>query len=158
MAIANMRKGVAEGWFSLGSSSSARCRKYKHDRRRSEVESVLSTDRAHARPLLGEADRVRLTRAYTEAIEQRIVPSYRRLLAYLKDDYLAKTRSTIALSDLPGGNAWYDHLVKTQTTTDLAPDQIFQLGQDEIARIKMEMERLRERQRLCRSLAEFPVI
>ncbi len=88
-------------------------------------------------------ERARLTRAYTEAVEQQIVPTYRLLLAFLKEDYLGKTRSTAALSALPDGNAWYEHLVTTQTTTDLTPDQIFQLGMAEVARIKKEMEQLR---------------
>jgi uncharacterized protein (DUF885 family) len=101
------------------------------------------------------ADRARLTREYTEAIQQRMVPTYRLLLAFLKDDYLGKTRSTTALSTLPDGNAWYEHLVKTQTTTDLTPDQIFQLGMAEVARIKREMEQLRATHGFSGNLKEF---
>ena len=101
------------------------------------------------------AERARLTRAYTQAIEQHVVPTYGRLLAFLKDDYLGKTRSTTALSALPDGNAWYEHLVKTQTTTDLSPDEIFQLGMEEIARIRKEMERLRDYHGFRGSLKEL---
>src|SRR4030095_10651882 len=84
-----------------------------------------------------------------------MVPTYRLLLAFLKDDYLGKTRSTTALSTLPDGNAWYEHLVKTQTTTDLTPDQIFQLGMAEVARIKREMEQLRATHGFSGNLKEF---
>jgi uncharacterized protein (DUF885 family) len=154
-AIANMRKGVAEGLVQP---------RVVIERALPQLQAMIVEDPKASlfyQPILrmpshfDVADRASLTRAYTEAIEQRIVPSYRRLLAYLKDEYLAKARSTIALSDLPGGNAWYAHLVKTQTTTDLTPEQIFQLGQDEIARIKKEMERLRDQHGFSGTLAEF---
>ena len=102
-----------------------------------------------------EVDRNRLTRAYTEAIEQRIVPAYRRLVSFLEGEYLDKTRSTVALSDLPDGKAWYEYLVRTQTTTDLTPEEIFQLGMSEIARIKKEMERMREEKNFTGSLSDF---
>lgn len=154
-AISNMQKGVEQGLVQP---------RVVIERALPQIQAMIVADPQSSlfyQPIVrmpgqfSEADRARLTRAYTEAIEQRIVPPYRRLLEYLKDKYLAKTRSTIALSDLPGGNAWYDHLVKTQTTTDLTPDQIFQLGQDEIARINKEMERLRDRHGFAGSLAEF---
>ena len=102
-----------------------------------------------------DTDRARLAQAYATTIEQKISPAYRRLVAFLKDEYLSSTRNTVALSELPNGKAWYEYLVKTQTTTDLAPEQIFQLGHDEVARIRKEMERLRERQRFTGSLPEF---
>jgi uncharacterized protein (DUF885 family) len=100
-------------------------------------------------------DRNRLTRAYTEAIEQRIVPAYRGLVNFLEGEYLDQTRSTVALSDLPDGNAWYEYLVRTQTTTELTPEEIFQLGMSEIARIKKEMERMREEKNFTGSLSDF---
>ena len=102
-----------------------------------------------------ETERQRLARAYIAAIEQRIVPAYRRLVQFLENDYLAKTRSAPALSDLPDGKAWYDYLVKTQTTTDLTPEAIFDLGMSEITRITGEMERLRAAQNFTGSLSEF---
>jgi uncharacterized protein (DUF885 family) len=102
-----------------------------------------------------KSERARLTRAYTEAIEQRIVPTYRHLLAFLKEDYLGKTRNTTALSALPDGDAWYEHLVKTQTTTDLTAEEIFQLGMKEIARIGQEMEQVRDGRGFPGNMKEF---
>jgi uncharacterized protein (DUF885 family) len=102
-----------------------------------------------------ETDRLRLAGAYTEAIERRMVPAYRRLVQFLESDYLDKTRSAPALSDLPDGKAWYDYLVKAQTTTDLTPEAIFDLGMSEIARIKGEIERLRAAQNFTGSVSEF---
>jgi uncharacterized protein (DUF885 family) len=101
------------------------------------------------------AERDRLRRAYTATIEQTLVPAYRRLAAFIREEYQPKTRSTFAWSDLPGGAAWYDYLVKNQTTTNLTPDQIYDLGTKETARIKNEMERLRAASGFPGTLREF---
>jgi uncharacterized protein (DUF885 family) len=102
-----------------------------------------------------DAEKTRLTLAYTQAIERQLVPAYRKLRAFIQDEYLPRTRATFGLSDLPDGHRWYDHLVKSQTTTELAAEEIFQLGMNEIERIKREMERMRVASGFQGNLAEF---
>src|SRR5262245_59853841 len=102
-----------------------------------------------------DAERIRLTRAYTDAIERKILPTYRKLIDFIRNQYIIQTRTTTAWSELPGGAAWYAYLVRNQTTTDLKPDEIFQLGTTEIARIKQEMERVKEGSHFHGTLAEF---
>jgi uncharacterized protein (DUF885 family) len=101
------------------------------------------------------ADQERLTRAYVNAIEQILVPSYRRMVEFLRKDYLSQTRKSFAWSELPNGKAWYDYLVRNQTTTELTPDEIFALGEKEIQRIKLEMERLRRASGFQGTLIEY---
>src|SRR4029077_17363734 len=101
------------------------------------------------------ADKNRLLRAYTLAIEEQIVPTYRKLRVFAQEEYLPKTRSTVGWSALPEGDRWYNYLVRNQTTTDLAPEEIFQLGLDEIARIQKEMERMRAENGFQGTLGEF---
>lgn len=91
-----------------------------------------------------EADRARLTSAYTTAIRDRIVPAYRRLHDFLRDEYLPRARTTVGLSALPNGKAWYDSLVRRTTTTNLTSDEIHEIGLREVARIHREMERVKE--------------
>lgn len=104
---------------------------------------------------LSTADRDRLSRAYIDAIENKVLPAYRKLVAFIRAEYLSRSRETIAWSDLPGGHSWYDYQVRNQTTTDLTPEEIFQLGQDEISRIKKEMELLKDRSGFHGTVAEF---
>lgn len=87
-------------------------------------------------------DRERLTAAYTQAIREQIVPAYRRLRDFMRDEYLPETRATVGISALPDGEGWYDYLVRVHTTTDLAPETIHRIGRDEVARIRAEMERV----------------
>jgi uncharacterized protein (DUF885 family) len=68
---------------------------------------------------------------------------------------LAKTRATVAWTEHPAGDAWYRYLVRNQTTSELTADEIFELGRQEIARIKGEMERLRDGNGFNGTLNEF---
>jgi uncharacterized protein (DUF885 family) len=144
-AIANMRKGMAVGIVES---------RYVMERALPQVglmivsdvkESVFYQPILHLPASIDEAEKVRLTQAYTKAIEQTIIPTYRKLHSFLKDEYLPKCRASVGISALPGGSAWYSHLVKATTTTNLTPDEIFQIGMDEIKRVKKEMEELREK-------------
>ena len=86
------------------------------------------------------ADRERLTAAYTEAIRERVVPTFRRLHDFVRDEYMPATRGTVGLSALPDGRAWYQFAVRTNTTTDLTPEQIHDIGLSEVARLHREIE------------------
>ncbi|HEU4719936.1 MAG TPA: DUF885 domain-containing protein [Gemmatimonadaceae bacterium] len=85
------------------------------------------------------ADRERLTAAYATAIRERVIPAYRRLHDFVRDEYLPRTRTTVGLLALPDGRAWYEHAVRTNTTTRLTPEEIHAIGLDEVARIHAEM-------------------
>ncbi|HEX6573136.1 MAG TPA: DUF885 domain-containing protein, partial [Steroidobacteraceae bacterium] len=91
------------------------------------------------------ADRERLTAAYRAAIETRVVPTYRRLHEFMRDEYLPKARTTHGMDALPDGKAWYAYNVKRVTTTDYTPEQIHQIGLDEVARIHEAMDGVMQR-------------
>ncbi|WP_221029952.1 DUF885 domain-containing protein [Actomonas aquatica] len=81
-----------------------------------------------------------------EAIEvytAEIAPAFARLETFLREEYLPAARTDIAATDLPDGEAWYAASVKSRTTLDLTPDEIHQIGLNEVARIRAEMERVK---------------
>jgi uncharacterized protein (DUF885 family) len=86
-----------------------------------------------------EADRARLRAAYETAIAEALVPAYARLRDFIRDEYLPACRDTVGLYALPDGKAWYQYLIRQHTTTDMAAEQIHQVGLDEVARIHREM-------------------
>ena len=69
------------------------------------------------------------------AIEQAVLPAYRKLLAFYRTEYLPKARPTVAARDLPDGDAYYRANVREYTTLDLSPEEIHQMGIKEVARI-----------------------
>jgi uncharacterized protein (DUF885 family) len=143
IAIANMRKGSGQGLVAP----------------RALVEKVLPQISAHVvddpktslfygpiRNLpatFSDADRARLTAAYEAAIRERLVPAYKRLHDFVRDEYLPKARATAGLGALPGGRDWYDYLVRTTTTTNLTADEIHRIGLAEVTRIHGEMEKVK---------------
>ena len=87
----------------------------------------------------GDEDRERLSAAYEEAIEGKIIPAYERLSNFVGDEYLDSARETVGHYDLPNGDEWYAYNVRRITTTNLAPDEIHQIGLDEVERIHGEI-------------------
>src|SRR5208282_1267509 len=70
------------------------------------------------RPNAGAADSAegtRLTAAMTAVIRDKITPSYRALHEFLQHEYLPRSRTSVALSALPLGDAWYAYLAKRTT-------------------------------------------
>jgi uncharacterized protein (DUF885 family) len=84
-------------------------------------------------------DRKRITAAYRAMIEQELMPAYRKLRAYVADEYIPRARESSGLGALPDGEAWYAYLVRRFTTTDLTPAQIHQIGLDEVERNHREI-------------------
>jgi uncharacterized protein (DUF885 family) len=73
------------------------------------------------------------------AIEQSVLPAYKNLLTFIRDDYVPHSRTTVSARDLPDGDAFYRAQIKEFTTTDMSPEEIHQLGLKEVARIDAEM-------------------
>jgi uncharacterized protein (DUF885 family) len=88
------------------------------------------------------AERDKLTAAYHAAIAGKIVPSYRRLHDFMRDEYLPKARTSVGLDALPDGKAWYEYNVRNITTTGYTPAEIHAIGLREVERIHGEMRKV----------------
>jgi uncharacterized protein (DUF885 family) len=82
----------------------------------------------------------RLRRQAREAITTSVIPGYRDLRDFLRDEYVPNTRETIAASELPDGEAYYAQQVRLYTTLDITPREVHELGLAEVQRIRAEME------------------
>ena len=89
-----------------------------------------------------DAARRTLEAKYRHAIQDQIVPAYRRMRDFMQNEYLPHCRTTAGFGDLPDGRAWYAWSVRATTTTDLTPQQIYDIGIAEITRIRAEMAAL----------------
>lgn len=87
-------------------------------------------------------DKARITAEYRSMIEGELMPAYRRLRDYVRDDYLGHARDSAGLGALPQGEAWYAFNARRTTTTAMTPAQIHQIGLDEVARIHGEMDKV----------------
>ena len=92
-----------------------------------------------------EEEKEQLTKAYKDIIITRIIPAYKNLNEYVSTSYLEYGRESSGIDGIPQGDAYYRHLIRTQTTTDLTADEIFKIGQNEVTRILQEMEKVKEK-------------
>jgi len=142
-AIANFRKGVATGVV---------LSKTLVVKMIPQMQSFVVTDPTKSLfydPIknfpkdISAADQKRLTDAYKQAITSQLVPAYQKLGAFLKNEYLPKSRTSTGISAIPGGKEDYTYYVKYWTTTDKTPEEIYETGQKEVARIRGEMEKVK---------------
>src|SRR5688572_4956944 len=88
------------------------------------------------------ADRERLTTAFRNLISTQLNPAYKKLRAFIADEYLPKCRDTFGRGALPTGAAWYEHNVRDNTMRSMTPAQVHQIGLDEVARIQDGMRQV----------------
>ena len=74
------------------------------------------------------------------AVADGVMPQRREWARFLREDYLPRAPETLGLVNRPGGRELYAYLVRGFTTTDLTPDQVHQIGVDEVARIRARMD------------------
>ncbi|WP_210518533.1 DUF885 domain-containing protein [Hymenobacter terricola] len=90
-----------------------------------------------------DADKTRLADAYKKAILTELVPSYQKMGDFLEKEYLPKARTTSGIAAIPGGPEMYSYYVAYWTTTTKTPAEIYKTGLAEVARIRGEMERVK---------------
>jgi uncharacterized protein (DUF885 family) len=102
-----------------------------------------------------EQERQALRAAAVDAVMQGVVPAYQRLLDFMLDDYAAGARTTLGAHQLPGGERLYTEAIYRYATVDMSADEIHQLGLEEVARIRGEMEAIIEELEFDGSFADF---
>lgn len=142
-AIVNMRKGLSAG-YTYPRILMERVLPQAQDMLVTDVKQSIFWEPIAAMPdTISGSEKERLSKAYAEAIESKVIPSYKKLHDFLRDEYIPKTRITSGFSDIPGGNEHYQHLINFWTTTNLTADEIFKIGEREVSRIRQEMERVK---------------
>ena len=101
------------------------------------------------------ADKERLTAAYRDMIGQQLMPAFRKMRGFIADEYMAKTRSTPGMDALPNGKAWYAFNARNSTTTDKSPEEIHQIGLNEVTRIHGEIGKVMQEVGFKGSLQDF---
>ena len=104
---------------------------------------------------LNEDQKSSLKKEYTAVIKEKLEPRFKKMTEFLKNEYLPASRSTSGIGSLPNGAALYQAYVKQWTTTDKTPAEIHELGLKEVARIKAEMEKVKNQVGFKGTINEF---
>lgn len=106
----------------------------------------------------GEIDQAKadqLTADIRTALLEEWQPAYERLIAWQEEDRVNATAEAQGVSALPNGMAYYNERLANQTTTNLTADEIHEIGLSEVARLRGEMEAIKEEFGFEGTLQEF---
>ena len=85
------------------------------------------------------AEQARIRQAMLAAIREDVLPAYRQFADFVRNEYAPKGRTEAGMWSLPDGAARYAFQVRSNTTTDLTPEQIHQIGLRQVADIERQM-------------------
>lgn len=143
-AIVNMKKGMAEGYV-IPKTLAQKVIPQMADLDHGPAESHLFYGPVTLMPdSLSPEDKTRITNAYKEMISNKIIPTYKKMHDFIKNEYLPACRESSGIADVPEGKKYYSHLIRYYTTTDKPADEIFNLGKQEVERITKEMEAVKQ--------------
>jgi uncharacterized protein (DUF885 family) len=97
----------------------------------------------HARPAdMSETEWSEAQQKARRIVVELINPAYAKHRDFYRTAYLPKCARSDSVSAQPGGREYYAFRVRQETTTDLSPDRIHEIGLAESARIRAEMDRV----------------
>ena len=104
---------------------------------------------------ISESEQTRLKNLAKTAIDKSVVPQYARLKDYFIKEYLPASYEKVGVWQRPDGADYYAFLARSNTTTNMTPQQIHDKGLSEVARIRAEMERIKTQVGFKGTLPEF---
>ncbi len=90
---------------------------------------ACSTRRSRTCRVSPAADQSALRAQAIEVIRDTVQPAYRELVAFMRNEYLPGTRTSLAAYDLPDGKAYYRAKIREFTTLDRDPASIHAFGE-----------------------------
>jgi uncharacterized protein (DUF885 family) len=88
-------------------------------------------------------------------VREEIQPQQRAFVQFMEREYVPAARTDLSLRAAPNGDAYYRFLVSRHTTTSMTPEEIHALGEQEVTRIRAEMETVIRQSGFRGSFADF---
>jgi uncharacterized protein (DUF885 family) len=136
---ANMRLGLARGFSVPRVTLAGRDQSIADVVMADDERNLLYTPFLRMPPSMLAESQAALRAEALRVIHKTVIPAYAKLLAFMRDDYLPKARTTLGASALPDGEAYYRSRILEFTTLNTDPDVIHANGLAEVARLGAEM-------------------
>jgi uncharacterized protein (DUF885 family) len=94
---------------------------------------------------ISKNEQERLSELGLNAVRDHVLPAYKNLQSFLENEYAPAARKTVGIGTTPENRAYYEALVEHFTTLELTPDDVHQIGLDEVKRIRGEMDEIIEK-------------
>ena len=142
-AMVNMKKGITKG-IVLPKTLTLKVIPQFDDMITEKAETNLFYSTIKTMPASFSAEEKKeLATQYADVINEKLVPGFKKMSQFLKQEYLPASRSTSGIGSFPFGKALYATYVKQWTTTEKTPEEIHELGLKEVARLNAEMEQVK---------------
>lgn len=138
--IANARRGLVTGFVQPKLVAEVALRTARKQALIPWEESPLLTPLAHLPSTIPSDAQAELQARGAAIVRSQVLPAQTRIVTFLETDYLPRARTTLAARDLPDGERYYMAQIRRHTTTRLSPDEVHQIGLDEVRRIRAEMD------------------
>jgi uncharacterized protein (DUF885 family) len=104
--------------------------------------SPFATPANHFSAVISTAEQERLRQQILSAVEKEVNPAYAAFARFVRQEYAPHGRKEFGIWSLPDGDVRYRRAVRNETTTNLTPDQIHEMGLRQVAEIEEEMLKL----------------
>jgi uncharacterized protein (DUF885 family) len=139
---ARMRAGMKSGWVPARAAMDRVSAQFEPFLREDVTASPLWAPFAAFPAAVAAEDRARLESAARAVLSGRVQPAFAAMRRFLESEYLPACRRELGASTLPGGARYYALLAASATTTSLSPKEIHDIGKQEVARIRQEMDKV----------------
>ncbi|KRB11628.1 DUF885 family protein [Lysobacter sp. Root690] len=138
--ISNMRDGLKRGYSVPRVTLTGRDVSIKEVVDAKLEDNLLYTPFKQMPANIPAAEQARLRAQAAKAIDESVLPAYRKLLAFMQNEYMQQARTTLAAEVMPDGKALYRAKIREFTTLDLSPAEIHKIGVEEVAKIRAQMD------------------
>ncbi|MBT4950398.1 MAG: DUF885 domain-containing protein [Pelagibacteraceae bacterium] len=91
-----------------------------------------------------------------KSVQKNAIDQYKKIKSFFENEYFPNTRKGLGISTIPNGKEFYQNRINYFTTSSqYSADDIYQIGLNEVARIKEEMQKIIDDLGFKGSFADF---
>lgn len=119
------------------------------------IEHLLQTPAKETFFLYPVQDDPAQSESLEKLVETVVFPAYEQLQTFLSNQYLPQAPEQVGIAGITDGKAYYEQRVRYFTTYEISPQAIFETGQQEVKRIRAEMDAIISELNFQGSYADF---
>lgn len=153
--IDNLKQAIAKGYTQYCTSFAGYDKTISKQLVSKVSDSVFYAPLANQPQQFSDAQRQHYLQAGSKLIKDTVIPQYNLLYQFFTGHYMPACRKQVGITALQDGQAYYQYLINYYTTTNMTPEQIHQLGQVEVTRIRQQMQTILQQLNFKGDIASF---
>ncbi|HEU5350713.1 MAG TPA: DUF885 domain-containing protein [Terracidiphilus sp.] len=96
-------------------------------------DSPLAAPLKHFPASISAGDQQRIKTEALDVLAKKVLPAYRQFARFMKVSYIPAGRTQPGIWAIPGGAEYYQFCIQRETTTNMTPAEIHQIGLEQVA-------------------------